>query len=93
MTAPKVSSVRMIPSSKAEAESGLFGYVSFRLGPVLVDGVTLRRTLDGDLTLSYPARRDGAGRDHPYIRPLNGEVRQAIEAQILEALDIGEVEP
>ncbi len=87
------SRVRLTLASKADAERGLFGFVAFRLGEFEIDGVTLRRTRAGELTLSYPARRDRSGRDHPYFRPIGDRARRRIESQVFEALGLGEVRP
>ena len=61
-----------------------------RLGEVELDGGTMRRTRGGDLTLSYPSRRDRRGQDHPYLRPRTESARLHIEAQVFEALGLGE---
>ena len=50
-----LSNVRMTPASERDAEHGLLGYITFRVGPVLVDGMTLRRTDRGEFTLSLSA--------------------------------------
>jgi DNA-binding cell septation regulator SpoVG len=71
------------------AETGLLGWISFRLNRRLqVDGVALRRTIEGRHTLSFPARRDRAGNQRFYVRPLDDETREAIESQVLTALGI-----
>lgn len=85
-----VTDVRMTLASRSEAETGLYAYVSFRLGPVIVDGTTLRRTRGGDLMLSFPARRSQAGRDHPQVRPINRAARREIEEQVFAALGLTE---
>ena len=41
-----------------EQKSGLLGYISCTYGDIRLDGLAVRRTMTGDLTLSYPARRD-----------------------------------
>ena len=43
----------------------LLGVVTvFMDASVRIEGITLRRTLEGRLALSYPARRDRRGRQH-----------------------------
>ena len=69
--------------------TGLLGYVGLRLGDLCLDGLTLRRTTYGELRLSYPARRDRSGRDHPLVRPVDDAARRVIEAQVFEALGLG----
>ena len=83
------SSVTFTPGSVSEYRSGLLGYITFRLGDSLqVDGVAVRRTQSGRLTLSFPARRDRHGHDHAYIRPLDDLARKSIETQIFDALSL-----
>ena len=82
-----VSNVRFYTAPPEDRESGLLGWLSFTLGERLrLDGVALRRTLDGHLRLSYPGRKDGAGRVHHHIRPLDDETRRRIERQVFIAL-------
>ncbi|MCB9914840.1 MAG: septation protein SpoVG family protein [Planctomycetes bacterium] len=90
MASLRVSEVRLMPA--ADTRSGLLGFVAFVLNEALrVDGVALRRTADGRLVLSFPARRDRKGQDHPILRPLGDQARESIERQIFEALGLAEV--
>lgn len=89
-----VSDVRLARPSARNVDAGLLGFVSFLLdGMIRIDGVTVRRTADGRQVLSFPARRDRHGRDHPYFRPIDERARCAIEAQVFASLGLGEVEP
>jgi DNA-binding cell septation regulator SpoVG len=86
---PAISRVILAPAARAELGSGLLGWVSFDLDEVLrVDGVALRRRLDGRLTLAFPCRRGRAGESHPYLRPLDAQARSVIERQVFEALGL-----
>ena len=89
MTPPQITRVRILPASSQERAAGLLAYVGFCLGGLSLDGMTLRRTLRGELRLSYPARRDRSGRDHPLVRPVDDAMRRVIEAQVFEALGLG----
>ena len=62
---------------------GLLGYLSVFYGDLILDGIVVRRTADGRYALSFPARTDRAGRRHSYIRPVDDQVRQAVEREIL----------
>jgi len=86
-----VTDVRMTLAPKADAERGLFAFVSCTYGDLRLDGLTLRRTRGGPLTVSFPARKDGAGREHPFLRPLTSAARHRIEAQVFAALGLAEV--
>ena len=90
----KVSRVGFVPAGEGDVLNGHLGYVSFLLaGRVRVDGVTLRRTADGRLTLTFPARRDRHGGEHPYVRPIDDATRVAIERAVFEALGFLGVKP
>ena len=75
-----------VRATDTEIRSGLMGYIMVEYGTLVLDGIALRRTTDGRLVLSFPARTDGAGRRHPYIRPIDDEARRVIEAAILGEL-------
>lgn len=74
-------------ASEAEVASGLGGWLRVTLDEILiVDGITVRVTEGGKLTLSFPARTDRNGLKHPYIRPMDDEVRRSIEAAVFKQL-------
>jgi DNA-binding cell septation regulator SpoVG len=84
-----VSSVRYQAADPAQTATGLLGFVSATLnGKLRIDGLALRRSLEGRLILSWPARRDANGQQHHFIRPLDGDARQEVERQIPSALPI-----
>ena len=74
-------------ASTEERENGLFGWLCLEIDRSRVlDGITLRLTQAGNLTLSFPERCDSNGRRHPYIRPLNDQARRDIERKFFEAI-------
>lgn len=75
-----------IKASDADQREGLVGFLSLFVGDLVVDNVTLRRTLTGHFTLSWPARTDHQGRKHPSVRPLDDQARQRIERAVLAEL-------
>jgi DNA-binding cell septation regulator SpoVG len=88
---PAITKVVLAPALGGECGSGLLGWVSFDLDEALrIDGVALRRRLDGRLTLSFPCRRGKAGERHPYLRPLDAQARALVERQVFEALGLKE---
>ncbi len=88
----EISDVHFAAASGKEVSSGLVGYISAVLNDSLwLDGLTLRQTADGRLTLSYPARKDSRGRQWSYLKPMNDTVRREVEAQVLKALGFGSV--
>ena len=87
MSSFSLTSVHYTPASAKSERTGLLGYLSLGVGDVLmINGVTLRRTRDGDLRLAYPERRNGGRRGHPYVRPFNDAARREIERQVFKRL-------
>lgn len=84
---PSISGVQFTAASDWHRERGLLGFIQCVVdGQLVLDGITLRRTLDNRLTLSFPEREDSVGRRHPIIRPVDDDARRAIEAAILGSL-------
>lgn len=91
MNAIKLSSIQFAAASPKDQATGLLGYLAFTLGPLRVDGVTVRRLADsGRLALSFPCRRDRRGRSYPIVCPLGDRERRAIEHAVFQALGIEE---
>ena len=85
----KISDVTFSSGSFEDLRRGLLGFISCTVnGSIRLDGITLRRTRNRRLALSFPAHRDAHGRDHPFIRPLDSASREAIEEQVLLALRV-----
>jgi DNA-binding cell septation regulator SpoVG len=83
-----------IRGSDADVRAGLLGFISVLYGAVVIDGITVRRTEQGRLALSFPERRDRHGRRHSVVRPVDDAARRAIEAAVFgEATLAREVEP
>jgi len=85
-----VSDLRFSEASEADARTGLVGWIRLVINDAIVlDGIALRRTLDGNrLTLSFPARRDGSGRQRFFSRPISDSVRRELERQVFERLHL-----
>ena len=89
----KISRVKFTPASREQCEVGLLGWIACRLNHDLqLDGLTLRRGLDGRLRLNFPARRDSRQRQRFYLRPIGDRARRAIEQQVFQALRLHEAE-
>ena len=79
-----------VRGSDKDVRSGLLGFVSVFYGDLVLDGITVRRTAEGRLTLSFPQRRDGRGRSHPLFRPIDDAARVRIEKAIFDAATIAQ---
>ena len=79
--------------SAQDERDGLLGFVMAEYGDLVLDGITVRRTAEGRLALSFPARTDKAGRKHAYVRPIDDAARQEIEREVMSQLvaSLGEV--
>lgn len=63
------------------------GWVTFVVaGAIRIDGVRVRRTEDGTLSLSFPARRDRSGHMHSLASPISASARQQIESKVFAGL-------
>lgn len=86
-----VSRVVMTVAPAREKRAGLVGWVTCVVGGELrLDGLSVRRTLDGRLIVSFPSRKTRRGVERPYIAPLDDAAREGIQRQILAALDLDE---
>lgn len=75
-----------VRGTDADVRTGLLGYISVFFGGLIVDGITLRKTAEGRLTLSFPQRQSRSGQRHAIVRPIDDSARRAIEAEILGQL-------
>ena len=83
----QLADIRCVHAGARDVAKGLLAFVSFRIGnALLVDGVTVRRTRDNRIVLSWPCRLDSAGQKHAILRPLSDEARKQLERRILKAL-------
>lgn len=81
--------VGTIRATDAQRAQGLLAYLQLDLDDQLVlDGVQLRRTRDGRHTLSWPERRDAAGRRHAVVRPAGDAARVALEDVVFAQLGL-----
>jgi DNA-binding cell septation regulator SpoVG len=92
---PSIRLRSWVPASAEDVVSGLLGFVSVEFGHLVIDGIVVRRTADGRFVLSFPMRKDRAGRKHAIVRPIDDDARQAMERQIIKALgaNLSEVMP
>ena len=87
----RLSEIRFSAATPDLVSSGLLGFVTAIVnGSLRVDGIALRRTLGGRHALSFPARRDHAGRHHTLFCPVNDDARRDIERQVFQALGLEE---
>ncbi len=87
-----ITGVRFTRAPERERQGGLLGWVRCQIGPMHVDGLSLRLTADGRRCLAFPKRRDGTGRWRSYIAPIDDAARLEIERQVFEALGLREAE-
>ena len=86
-----VTGVQFVAADGHDRKAGLLGWISCVVnGALVLDGIALRRTRNGRLRLSYPARRDRSGILHHHIKPRDDATRRDLERQVfgLLALEI-----
>jgi DNA-binding cell septation regulator SpoVG len=87
---PAISNIRFTPAQARDVASGLLGFVSCIIDDRLyLDGITVRRTADGRVALSFPERRTSSGGAYPYMRPIDEAARNDIENAILHSIGWG----
>ena len=85
---PRITDLTVTEASRADQALGLLAFLRFRVAGLVLDGVALRRTRSGQLTLSWPERRDSAGRQHSIVRPAGDTERVALEQAVFAALEL-----
>ena len=84
----RVTSVRTWPGSWRDVQAGLLAYLEVTFaGGLIADGLTLRRSLDDRLYVSFPSHRDRHDNLRPILRPADAEAQRAIEQQVLAHLE------
>ena len=79
---------RFAAANRMEMKTGLLGWIAFTINDTLrVDGVTLRKTAEGRLALSFPAKTASDGRKRSILWPVSNTARQDLESQVFEALN------
>jgi hypothetical protein len=69
-----VTALKLTPASDRDADTGLLAFIALELdGLVHIDGVGLRLTEDGRLSLSFPSRTSRRGTKHALLRPVNSD--------------------
>ncbi len=82
-----VSDLRFAAANPALRSKGLLGWANLSLdGKIQLDCLAVRRTVSGEIALSFPSRTDASGVMHPYYMPLDDEIRRAIESQVIGEL-------
>ncbi len=82
----RISDVRFTAASGTERAQGLLGFVSLRLGELILDSLVVRRTRDARYVVGFPHRRDRKGFAHEVVRPTTHEVRRSIENEVIAEL-------
>src|SRR5688572_29058139 len=86
MVSPEIRVRTWVAGTAEEVRTGLLGYMSVLIGPVVVDGLTLRKLLTGRLGISFPAKTKASGQRFSIVRPVDDAARRLIEREILGQL-------
>ena len=84
-----VESVSLRAATAVDQSAGLVGFVNATINGLVIEGIAVRRSLGGQLVLSFPKRRDKYGRIHTVVRPVDNGVRRAVTIAILAAVGLG----
>lgn len=84
---PRVSIRAFTPAPPLDLAVGLVGWVDLELSElVIVHNVAVRRTRDGEPTLSWPVKDDRKGNRRAVVRPHGDAARVKIEAAVFADL-------
>lgn len=73
-------------ATEVDERLGVLGYVSIAVGDLVIDGVVLRRTEAGRLTLAFPKKTARTGERYSIVRPADEKARSWIELAVLRQL-------
>ncbi len=79
---PAPIETRITLGSPKDLQGGLLAYAALRFDGFLLDGLTVRRTMRNELTVSYPSRHSGR---HPHFLPTDPDWRRQLEEEVLDA--------
>jgi hypothetical protein len=83
---PHVAEIRFAEASPVFKSKGVLGWACCSYGDLQLDGLRVRRSVNGQLSLGFPSHVDANGVSHAYYRPLDQAARDSIEAQVLGEL-------
>ena len=84
---PRVTDIAFTLAPRHAHARGFLGWARFTVdGRLGLDGIAVRKTTSGRLTLSFPERVDSHGHAHAIVRPLDDATRRSIEIQVFDAL-------
>ena len=75
----------IILAAPDQERGGLLGWAGVAVGPFRLDGLAIRRRLDGEVIVTYPAKKDARGGVHHAITPLDPELDRRIRTAVLSA--------
>ena len=78
-----ISEIRITAASPADRDAGLIAFVSCTYGEIEIDGIAIRKTVDGRIIVTFPARQWTGCRRKYFITPRSVPVRRAFEEAIL----------
>ena len=82
-----VTGATFTPALPADRRGGFIGFAAATInGRLRLESMTVHRTLDGRLTLSFPAKRGGRRTRHFFYRPISNAARRELEHAILQAI-------
>jgi len=84
VSSPAITNARAKPANADDIATGLLARCTFTYGELKLEAV-VRRTVNGRVYLSFPARTVGARRV-PHIEPLDQKARERIEREVLGQL-------
>jgi hypothetical protein len=80
---PEVGEVGIVLAPPANESDGLLAWATVKVGPLLLAGLAVRRRTDGEITVTFPARRDQRGTLHRQVTVLDPALDRLIRASVI----------
>jgi hypothetical protein len=81
----EIGEVGIVLAPEHDERVGLLAWARLKVGPFLLAGLSVRRNLAGDLTVTFPARKDRRGTLHREVTPLDPDLDRRIRAVVIAA--------
>jgi len=78
--------MQFTPAPAHAVADGLLGWTRMDVKGIRIDGVGVRRTRSGRLTLSFPVRIDRYGIEHTIVLPVSVDDQRRLQTFVLDEL-------
>jgi hypothetical protein len=81
----QIREVAIVLAGPPDERAGLLAWAQLRVGPFHLEGLSVRRTLGGEIAVTIHARKDRRGTLHPQITLLDADLERRIRVAVTTA--------